>query len=73
MFDKVGSKSTLSCDVPAALSATAPFSAASPLSGVDGSYIFVMTGFGAGGAAGGGGGGVGSGDLLPPKHIILFS
>jgi hypothetical protein len=72
MFDKVGSKSTLSCDVPFALSCTAPFSAASPLSGDDGSYIFVRTGFGAGGAAGGGAGGGGS-DFPPPKHMILFS
>ena len=52
----VGSKSTLSWDVPLALFDTAPFSAAIPLSGDDGSYIFVNTGLPAAGAAGGGAG-----------------
>ena len=70
----VGSKSTLSCDVPLAAFAAAPSSAALALSGELGSYILVMTGFGAAPAAGGGagagaGGGVGAD---PPKHIIIL-
>lgn len=64
----VGSRSTLSCDVPLALPWTAPFSAAIPLSGLLGSYMFVSTGLTAAGAAGGGAGsGVG-----PPKHMIIL-
>lgn len=46
---------------------TAPFSAAIPLSGDDGSYIFVNTGLPAAGAAGGGAGSGAEG--LLKKHI----
>ena len=63
----MGSKSTLSWDVPLALFDTAPFSAAIPLSGDDGSYIFVNTGLPAAGAAGGGAGSGAEG--LLKKHI----
>ena len=69
----VGSKSTLSCDVPLAAFAAAPSSAALPLSGELGSYILVMTGFGAAPAAGGGAvAGAGGGVGVPPKHIIIL-
>ena len=66
MFDTVGSRSTFSWDVPLALFDTAPFSAAMPLSGDDGSYMFVSTGLALGGAAGGG---AGSGLGLEKKHM----
>ena len=66
MFDTVGSRSTFSWEVPLALFDTAPFSAAMPLSGDDGSYMFVSTGFALGGAAGGG---AGSGLGLEKKHM----
>jgi hypothetical protein len=69
----VGSKSTLSCDVPDAAFEAAPSSAAAPASGELGSYIFVMTGFGAAPAAGGGAGaGAGGGVGVPPKHIVIL-
>lgn len=58
--------------MPAALPATAPFSAAFPLSGELGSYMLVMTGFTAGGAAGGGAGAMAcaaGGGLGDEKHI----
>tara|TARA_B110000971_G_C19995448_1_gene494060 strand:- start:74 stop:310 length:237 start_codon:yes stop_codon:yes gene_type:complete len=58
ILEMVGSKSTLSCDVPEAAAEAAPFSAAIPLSGELGSYILVRTGFAAGGAAGGGAGAI---------------
>tara|TARA_R100001510_G_C7655700_1_gene215014 strand:+ start:3791 stop:4066 length:276 start_codon:yes stop_codon:yes gene_type:complete len=45
-----------------------PFSAATPLSGEEGSYKFVITGLTLGGAAGGG---AGSGALLE-KHIFIL-
>ena len=66
MFDTVGSRSTFSWEVPLALFDTAPFSAAMPLSGDDGSYMFVSTGLALGGAAGGG---AGSGLGLEKKHM----
>tara|TARA_Y100000385_G_C12786769_1_gene505893 strand:- start:329 stop:547 length:219 start_codon:yes stop_codon:yes gene_type:complete len=59
--------------VPLAAFAAAPSSAALPLSGELGSYILVMTGFGAAPAAGGGAGaGAGGGVGVPPKHIIIL-
>ena len=72
MFDTVGSRSTLSWDVPLALFETEPFSAAIPLSGDDGSYNVERTGLALGGAAGGGAttGLGGSGTLgLEKKHM----
>lgn len=61
MFATVGSKSTFSCDVPAALLAAAPFSAVEPASGELGSYMLVITGLTEGGAAGGGAGAMAAG------------
>mgnify|MGYP003660572670 CR=1 FL=1 len=73
-FDTTGSRSTRNCEVPAALFWAEPFSAALPLSALDGSYIFVMTGFTAAGAAGAGVGaitaGAGGAGVDPPKHAV---